>query len=455
MVMRLKFLFILTYFVVVIPTYAQTANEAKNDSSINENNPKTNIRGIENSNTYPDENFRSFLNVLFFIPRKTIDGLLFSSIYGARLIFGSKEIERADDYFLKNHHKFVWYPLVILDSDLRLNVGLNLLYRWKPFGMSFKGDYTSKYKWESQLNLTYVITRRYGLWKVKMRGTVEEDDDRKFYGIGSDPPNDNRNIYVPNSNSEYGVYSRRRRKIEIILGFRPARYLEFFLSTFYQERQIWNKGNTGPLIGEVFDINRLPGVNQDVKQFYNEFSVRLDNRKYPGRLTKGFMVESFVGLSEGQKEDKSKFVRAGFNIAGFIPIIKQNRLIVPRLLYEVINNQSENIPIPFVEYPQSRQFRGIGSNKIFRTDNHALIPSLEYQWPLSTNLNAHLFHEYLLVSRKMGSFSLSNAVWATGFGIDFHNIQEEIIRIELITGSDGLRITINFGISNYIRRNVD
>ena len=453
--MKSRFLFILFFFFFIFRTYGQTVSESKSDSSLQVNNTQMNIRGIIDGETSTQDKWRSFLNVLFLIPRKTIDGLLFSSIYGARLILGSKEIERADDYFLKSKKKFVWYPIIILDSDLRINTGLSFLYRWSQFGMSFKGDYTAKTKWESQLNLTYVITRRYGLWKIKTHGVIEEDDDRKFYGIGADPIIDDRNFFQPDPENEYGIYSRRRRRIEIILGFRPASYLEFFLSSYYQERRIRNEGNNDPLLGDIFELTKIPGFGHEVQQFYNEFSVRFDNRKYPGRISKGLLVETFIGLSHGQNEDKSEFVRSGFNIAGFIPIIKQNRIIVPRLIYETIENQNNNVPIPFVEYPQNHEFRGMGSNKIYRTDKHNIIPSLEYQWPLSNNLNAHLFHEYLLVGRKIESLSMANAIWASGFGIDFHNIQEEIIRVELITGSDGYRVTFNFGLSNYITRNVD
>jgi len=451
--MRLLFIFLL--FLLSLPLLSQTINEEGKADSIYSSGSTPNIRGTVGNQTVPQDKFRSFLNYLFFIPRKTIDGILYSSVYGARMIWGAREIERADEYFLKTRRKLVWYPIVVLDSDLRINAGIHFLYRRKRAGLSFKGDYTSRSKWESEVNLTYLISKRHGVWKVKAGGIIEEDDDRKFYGIGPNPMHDERSFFVANPKNEYGIYSRRRNKIEMIFGYRPAHYWEFFLSTQYQERKIRNEGYADPLLGEIFMLTKLPGADQDTKQWYNEFAVRFDSRRYRGRISKGLMTESFIGLSTGQGEDSSKFRRAGFDIAAFIPVLKGSRFLVPRIMFEMIDNVRDEVPIPFVEYPRMMKFRGVGHNKTYRTDKLNLLPSIEYVWPLSGNLSAHLFNERLIVGSKLNEMSIGDGVWAAGFGIDFHNIEEELVRIELITGSDGYRVTIELGLSNYIRRNVD
>ena len=172
--MRLLLIFLL--FFLSFPLLSQTINEEGKADSIYSSDSTPNIRGTVGNQTLAQDKFRSFLNYLFFIPRKTIDGILYSSVYGARMIWGAREIERADEYFLKTKRKLVWYPIVVLDSDLRINVGASFLYRRKRAGLSFKGDYTSRNKWESELNLTYLISKRYGVWKIKTGGIIEEDD---------------------------------------------------------------------------------------------------------------------------------------------------------------------------------------------------------------------------------------------------------------------------------------
>jgi len=74
-----------------------------------------------------------------------------------------------------------------------------------------------------------------------------------------------------------------------------------------------------------------------------------------------------------------------------------------------------------------------------------LTSSLEYQWPLSFNLSAHLFFDALFVGRRPALFTLENAPWAFGAGLDYHMRDGELARGTLSYGSEGFEIIVNIG----------
>lgn len=412
------------------------------------------FRGIEREENHGDDKFRSFLNILFFIPRKTIDGILFSSIYGARLLIGSKEIERADDFFLKAPKTLVWTPVLFVNSDFRPVVGLSLLYRKNRFGSYISGKYTAQHKWKMAGDITYTITKRLGIWKLRMSALIDEDDDRKYYGIGAEPGKDERSHFLPGNTSKYGIYSQRSESFGVTLGFRPAYSWELFISSSRKNRFLKNEGFGDPLIGDVVDLSRLEG-GQSINQWYNELAFRFDTRRFRGRFSKGVLIDGYVGISNGVGEDKSRFLRSGMGLAAFFPVLRQHRFLVPRILFDMVSNLNDNVGISFTEYPHVKEFRGTSHRSLLRTDLFTLLPSLEYQWPLSNNFNAHLFFDYFMVARDLHKFSTGNGLWAVGLGFDYHTFEEEVIRIELITGSNNFRISFNFGLNNFSRRNLN
>jgi len=414
-----------------------------------------NIRGIERGKNHVSAHWRSVLNVLFFIPQKMLDGILFSSIYGARLILGSKEIERADDFFLKTPKTVVWTPIVLVDSDWRPLVGLTVLYRKNRWGNLVAGRYTSDNKWDVRANLSYSTTKRLGVWNLKLNGLIEEDDDLRYYGIGANPAQDERSHFLPGTDSSWGIYSHRREKVEAILGIRPSQRWEFFFSSSYKKRRMKDAAYKEPNIGDVVDINRLAGFESPIQQWYNELAVRYDSRHLRGKFSPGAKIEGYLGVSNGLGDDQSEFFRAGIDLAGFFPVIRENRLIVPRFLFDMVEVLKDDVPLPFSEYPHIREYRGTSRSKVLRTDYFTLLSSLEYQWPISTHLNSHLFYDLFMVSREIDKFSLGNRLWAVGIGLDYHTFEEEVLRVEFITGSDGFRIRLNFGLGNFSRRDLN
>ena len=148
-------------------------------------------------------------------------------------------------------------------------------------------------------------------------------------------------------------------------------------------------------------------------------------------------------------EDRTRFSRAGMDAALYIPVIRRNRVIVPRLMIDTVDNLEEDVPLSFAEYPRQLAFRGASGTTLLRTDEISMVPSLEYQWPLTHHLRGHLFIDYLLVADRFSDLTLAGAPYAWGLGFDIHSRESEMARIALSTGTEGLRVMISAGLGGH------
>ena len=129
-------------------------------------------------------------------------------------------------------------------------------------------------------------------------------------------------------------------------------------------------------------------------------------------------------------------------------MLRRNRLLVPRLIFDMVEELNDRSEIAFVEYPRHLEFRGASSKTLLRSDKYKLQTSLEYQWPLTHYLNGHLFVDYLTVAPNPGRFYSGSSPWAAGFGIDFHTSFSEVGRLIISHGSEGLFIKVDVGLSS-------
>jgi len=213
----------------------------------------------------------------------------------------------------------------------------------------------------------------------------------------------------------------------------------------YYFRKIEDAFEGSNYVSESFELENLSGFQHQITQFYNEFSVRYEPRDENSYIDSGIRIETYSGLSIGLNKDNSRFFRGGFDVMFSLPVIQGNRTVISRIVLDMVKNLEPNVQLPFSEYPRQPSFRGVSGRKIFRTDNYSIIPSIEYQWPVSFNLGGHLFLDYLLVSDNMVNFSNQNPPWVFGFGIDFHGIDAELARMQVAYGSEGFRFLLSVG----------
>jgi hypothetical protein len=140
------------------------------------------------------------------------------------------------------------------------------------------------------------------------------------------------------------------------------------------------------------------------------------------------------------------FYRTGFDAGLFIPVIKDNRILVVRCLGDKTGTLEKHVEIPFTDYPQNLAYRGTPNRAYLRADRHSFIGSMEYQWPAGPFLNAHVFADYLAVGRHFDAMGWRQGRFIAGLGLDFHFDGKEYGRVEVGAGNEGVRISGSMGV---------
>ena len=403
-----------------------------------------NVRGIVREEVSPDDYYRNLISAGLYPARVILNGVLYSTGKSTSVITDEKFIARVEDFFYILERKIGWMPSAIYVSGFQPYYGINLFYQDDHFTTMIGGKYRDENKWGRKAGITYTDITGEKVWQYNFLFVNDKMNDRHFFGFGADPSTDARNKFQP-ERDEYGVYSQERLKYQAIIGVRSSVNRELYYTVFYQRRDIRASEYGGQSISDVFDGSTIPGLNKTGRQFYNEFSFRFDSREYKKSVSKGRLFSAYAGMSKGISEDKSSFLRAGFDLAAFVPVIKDNRIIIPRVVVDAVSNLKDNIPISFTEYPRQRAFRGVSSRKLAATDNLSIIPSLEYKWPLTYRVSGQLFSDLIIVAEDLGAVKLDHARWAVGFGFAFHDKRTESAKFEFAFGSEGIKLLLSLG----------
>ena len=402
-----------------------------------------NTRGIETRETKTWDAPLTLLAGVFYVPRQITDGSMYGSGKIVEALTDEDFIRRVKDILYIYEEKLLWFPLVGYASGFRPSYGGGLYYKDGGIRSLFRGSIHDAHYWSLSLKNTYVQDIGWASWESSLLGLVETKNDKRFYGIGTDPRNDPRNTFL--AHHEYGTYTENRRKIQWSTKLEsPGGNYEVKYLGFLQRRGFKSYGDGRNDLEDIFDVSRIPGFNHPVSQIYDEISFVYDTRKNQKMLTQGFRGEIFGGFSNGLAKNKSDLFRTGFDAAGFIPVVKPNRLIVPRLVFDMVENL-DSTPIPFSEYPRHHTFRGLSNREQILNERVSMVPSLEYQWPLSHMLAAHIFFDSLIVGPRVSEFSWHHGIWAAGAGLDIHYFEHELGRNELAGGSEGFYVSVSIG----------
>jgi len=438
--------FTIGFCIIFFPftTLASTTEFIEADSSA-VTDSTTNLRGVEREERYAGDILRSALSGVLFVPREVISKVLYSTGRGAYFATDPRVVEKVEEFLYFYDKRLGWHPVLDLDSEFKPEYGAALFYRNSTIATVITGKYSSSRKWKGKAQATLFGSQDDFLWIGSLTGELSEDDDFVFYSIGADPQNDPRSHFIPNTDQESAIYFQRREKLQLILGIRADSPLEFFFTSFYQQRQVNSLSSGVDRFELVFD-NQLPGGNPVKKwrSIYTEIAGRYDTRKYNRTMLKGVSIEGYIGYSGGVNTD-NRFLRSGFDLAAYLPVLKRNRLIVPRLVFNMVENLNTTDPILFFDYPRHTSFRGVSSRKLLRQDNLSSVPSLEYRWPLTTNLTGFMFSDALVVSRTLNDIDIANAPWAVGFGIKLHTSHSDRGQLHVAYGSEGYKIALSFG----------
>jgi hypothetical protein len=402
-----------------------------------------NIRGAEQEELRLLDPMRSALAGLLYLPRKIADLAFYGAGKTAETLSDKDFIEKVKDVLYLYERKLLWYPILGYASGFRTNYGAGLFYKDGGFRSHFRAAAHDSDYWSLSLKNSYNYDLGWATWKTSLLGVLENKNDRRFYGLGAHPKSDPRNTFI--ANHDYGTYTEDRRKIQWTTGLEnPGGNYSFQYLGFLQRRDFKSHGHGSNDLEDILDVSRIPGFQKPVSQIYNELSFTWDTRKNQKRLSPGFRAEVYGGFANGLSSNESDLFRTGFDAAGFIPIVKPDRVIVPRLVFDAVENL-DNTPIPFSEYPRHHTFRGLSTREIIRSERVSMVPSLEYQWPLSHMLSGHIFFDTLIVGSRVSEFSWHHGLWAAGAGIDLHYLEHELGRMEVAGGSEGIYFSVSIG----------
>ena len=303
--------------------------------------------------------------------------------------------------------------------------GANVFFRQGQFAvvggflLGSSDDYENSlsFSWQKPVSETRVL--RIGLEVLRV-----SDTKHRFYGIGAHPETDPRSFFLPGAATDYAIYRHESERVAGIAGLRLSPKLEVFLTGVVLKQQAATvAGDTGPAaFDKVFDVAQLPGVATPSKQFSTELSANYDTRRYRGWLEPGYSVSAYAGPSLGVAGDPSGALRLGSDLAAYLPVLRHDRLIVPRITLDTLTNLRDGVPINFTDFPRQLPFRGVNSaTNLLRQDKVVVNGSVEYQWPLARSLSGALFAQTVMVGPTLARLTSSNAPWNGGLKVELHS----------------------------------
>ena len=407
----------------------------------------SNIRNTVQAEQHSADVIRDSASHLLFLPRQITNGTLWGIEKTASALSDPDFIETVKDVLYLYERELLWFPIVSYESGFRPSYGAGLYYHRRNIKALLRGQVHDSRNWSYGFKASYVHPLGSMYLKTSFSGIFEKQDDLRYYGIGADPENDARNGFISAIEQDYGVYTEDRRKLQwkeelIVTDAWKVRYLGY-----YQRRAFDDEGRGDNPLRDVFNLSLIPGftTGAPVSQIYNEVSVVWDNRSKKEILSQGFRLEAYTGISSGIQANPSDFLRVGFDAAAFVPVIKENRVVIPRITIDVVEDLNSHA-IPFTEYPRHHHFRGVSQRDIIHNDDFAVSPSIEYQWPLSHMLIGHLFFDVLAVGDTLGDVDFKDALWAVGGGVNLHLSEHEIAKVSFAGGSEGFQLGISIGL---------
>jgi hypothetical protein len=399
------------------------------------------LRNLEQEGELVGDPGRTFADALLLLPRDIANGVLASTAYGTEPTDDPKLIERAEDVF-PLRKKTGAFPRFDFSSQSGLAAGATLFYRGHAKGVIASGVFRNARFWNTAAIVGWQKPRGRSVLKLSVLANLGSDDALRFFGLGADPAHDARAPVVTDPGVSFGRYRQRYDSASIVAGIRTPPGIELYYETNYRRRSIQDLEDSDEALGQRFDLAALPGLGAR-KQWYNELSARYDTRRYRGVAGRGLTIAAHGGLSSGIGEDQSRFGRVGGELLLHLPVYRRNRLLVPKLSVDHVWNRQQDVPLSFADYPRHLTFRGVsGRRTILRTDDWVLVPSLEYQWPLTYRTQAQVFCDLLVVGRTLGEVHASGAPWAVGLSLEMHSQFRSLARLLIAGGSEGFRVSI-------------
>ncbi len=398
------------------------------------------LRGLENPVEPSIRPSRKFANALLWPLRATVDLVFLATGMAGGLLENEQLVPRARELFFTRGGELGVFPTVFLETGVNPNIGMRIIGSAGPLVSSLRGGYggPDANVVEGRLQLAVQRPNPTVVW-------LEWMHDRRtglgFLGVGQNPESDPRNHF--RAGPQVGLFRERRERLILGYGWRPAPDLEVMMSTSYAQRYDEPpRESLERALEAVFEPESIVGGGErQSRVLYSEVAARYDNRAGRWIVGTGVMSEIYGGVSEGVGWDDSRFVRAGFRLAGFLPFVRRTTILSPQVVVDTLSPLGGR-PVPFRELTGQPSFRGINN----RRDFDSVVMSLDYRWYVVPFLAGRLFVDVAKVVPSLAQWNFDDLRWATGLGFDLHTAETQIGRVAVAVSPDGARFNFSLGV---------
>jgi hypothetical protein len=404
-------------------------------------NPATpeEINGVERPPRRGDEVVRTATNAVLWPFRLVVDLVFLATGAAGALLENEQIVPRTRDFFFTRGGEIGIFPTVFLETGTRPNIGARLIASVDPYAATVRGGYGGPEDnvFEARMRLS---TSKPFLGVASLEGLHDRRPAQSFLGIGQVPETDPRNEF--RNGPAVGVYRERRERVIGGLGIRPLQDVEVLLSSSLTLRYADDpESPESPTLSQVFLPTSISGAYRMTRIIYTELALRVDSRTNRSGVHTGVLVEAYQGLGQGIMNDPTRFGRAGFRLAGFLPFVYRTTILSPKIVVDGIA-PIDAPGVPFQELVGQPTFRGFDN----RRDYVSAVASLDYRWYLSRFVAARLFVDFAKVMPSVWELNLENVRWASGFGFDLHTSTSDVGRIAFAGGPEGFHFLFALGV---------
>jgi hypothetical protein len=386
-----------------------------------------------------DEVPRVAANAILWPLRLVVDLVFFATGAAGALLENDQIVPRTRDLFFTRGGEIGIFPTVFLETGTRPNIGARLIVSVDPYAATVRAGYGGPDENVFEARMRLSAAKPFPA-VVSLEGMHDRRTGLGFLGIGQTPETDPRNAF--SNGPTVATYRERRERVITGLGLRPFPDVELLLSSSLTLRYADDPENPkAPTMSQAFVEGSVVGPYDTTRIVYSEMALRVDSRASHHGVDTGVLVEGYQGIAQGILDDPTRFGRAGFRMAAFLPFIRRTTILSPKIVVDSVAPIGQT-RLPFQELVGQPTFRGFDN----RRDFVSAVVSLDYRWYLSRFISARLFVDLARVAPSIWDMTWQDVRWASGFGFDLHTSTTEIGRVAFAGSTEGFHFLFAFGV---------
>jgi len=199
-----------------------------------------------------------------------------------------------------------------------------------------------------------------------------------------------------------------------------------------------------PSIEEVFDDAAAPGLSEQPAFLYGEGFAEVDYRDETGHTRAGGHYSLTFRKYSDRDFDKYGFRSVDLVLQQYIPIFDKKRVFALQLAVAG-TDANDGHQVPFYMQPTLGGGQTLRTSRDYRfRDTHAMWMNAEYRWEAFSALDMALFTDWGKVAPKFSDLDFSDLEHAYGIGFRVIAARTVIFRLDLATGSEGMRTIVKY-----------